>query len=122
MYLRSICEISRIIADSYSEIFPGGKHNAVSAFLFLRFICPSLLHPDLYLGDVKLDGNIRGLLIQIAKNIQILSSHSTDGSEAAAERGFDPEILESYKPWIEEWVISVLVRFHFPFCHTFSKV
>ncbi|TFK62722.1 hypothetical protein BDN72DRAFT_964371 [Pluteus cervinus] len=77
-------EICAHIAKVVAEVWPGSKHAAIGAFIFLRFISPAVVAPEIV--DVELPkGDLtvlrRGLMV-IAKIIQNLANNIFFGKEA----------------------------------------
>ncbi|TID13268.1 hypothetical protein CANINC_004954 [Pichia inconspicua] len=70
--LRSNVELS--VDGNYTEV----SLNALSSFIFLRFICPAILSPKLYnLTDCNHSGNVPRTLVLIAKVFMTFSNRGT---------------------------------------------
>ncbi|KDQ64130.1 hypothetical protein JAAARDRAFT_118551 [Jaapia argillacea MUCL 33604] len=80
-------EICAHIAKAVHEVWPEAKFAALGAFIFLRFISPAIVAPDIVDVEVpKDDGGVirRGLMV-IAKIIQNLANNIFFGKEAHME-------------------------------------
>lgn len=77
--LREVCNH---IADAVNEVWPESSFPAVGSFMFLRFICPTIVAPEMV--DIELprdNARIRRGLMLITKIIQNLANNVLFGKE-----------------------------------------
>ncbi|KAG9288022.1 hypothetical protein G9A89_017617 [Geosiphon pyriformis] len=72
---RSFREVCYYIATAVGEKFPDAKYTAVGAFIFLRFLCPVIVAPDLKLINPPPSKEARRGLLLITKIITNLANN-----------------------------------------------
>ncbi|KAF5334397.1 hypothetical protein D9611_013526 [Ephemerocybe angulata] len=89
--LREICVH---IGQCVSEIWPGSQNTALGAFIFLRFISPAVVSPEII--DLQLpkedETNLRRGLMNVGRTVQSLANHIFFGKELPPSA--DNEYLE----------------------------
>ncbi|KAL1727572.1 hypothetical protein EV714DRAFT_253754 [Schizophyllum commune] len=75
-------EVCAYIADSVMHVWPEAKFAALGAFVFLRFISPAIVSPEVVDVEIpKTHANIRRGLMVVAKVIQNLANNIFFGKE-----------------------------------------
>ncbi|KAL1741753.1 hypothetical protein HDZ31DRAFT_84616 [Schizophyllum fasciatum] len=75
-------EVCAYIADSVMHVWPEAKFAALGAFVFLRFISPAIVSPEIVDVEIPKDhANIRRGLMVVAKVIQNLANNIFFGKE-----------------------------------------
>lgn len=98
--LRSNVELS--VDGNYTDV----SLNALSSFIFLRFICPAILSPKLYnLTDNNHSGNVQRTLVLIAK---VFMTFSNRGSFQAHK---EPYLVPLNEDFIEKHKEELLIYF-----------
>ena len=106
------------VHETASRIFPShpnSKYLAVSSFLFLRLLCPSILSPKMFgVYDEHPEGNVSRTLTYIAKTLQNLANladFAVKEPHMTFMNTFISESMENMKMTIEKFSVIILMTF-----------
>jgi hypothetical protein len=107
------------VKNEVAKRFPDGVYKSVAGFLFLRFICPSILAPHVYgLLNEPPNQECQRYLILLSKTLQNLALGTLPGKKEDYMQKFN-EFITTNQENLREFIDSVTVRLYLNFLKHF---